>query len=173
MEGVTMDNHLVALKLFLDELGVGTDISTLADRKKVQKAVYLGQAAGADLGYRFSWYILGPYSPPLTRDYFELAEKRDEYRDTSDKYSLHAGLRDHLERLGALFEHGERLEDELPMEDWLELCASIDYQFRVVDRTLTQTRELIADHPKKRHLAAYFDEAVKALKESGLLVQPT
>lgn len=60
-----MDSNLIALKLFLDDLGVSADIETIDDRKRVQKAVYLGQAAGADLGYRFGWYLLGPYSPSL------------------------------------------------------------------------------------------------------------
>lgn len=164
-----MDTHLAALKLFLDDLGVRTDISTLADRKRVQKAVYLGQAAGADLGYGFSWYILGPYSPSLTRDYFELAEKGEEYDEAVAGYALHSGLRERLASVKTLIYGSDRLDTKLELEDWLELCASIDYQIRVVGRGLEQTKQFLADHRGKSHLADCFDEAVDALKQSGIL----
>ena len=57
-----MDAKLITLRLFLDALGQSVDIETVDDRKRVQKAVYLGQLSGVDLGYRFSWYVMGPYS---------------------------------------------------------------------------------------------------------------
>lgn len=164
-----MDTHLAALKLFLDDLDVRTDISTLADRKRVQKAVYLGQAAGANLGYGFSWYILGPYSPSLTRDYFELAEKREEYDTAVAGYALHSGLRNRLDSVRMLLDDGDRLNSKLALEDWLELCASIDYQVRAVGRGLEETKQFLAEHPGKFHLADYFDEAVQALEQSGIL----
>ena len=84
MEDPPMEQKLIALKMFLDALGVPETIDTIDDRKRVQKAVYLGQLSGIDLGYRFGWYLKGPYSPALTRDYFGLAEAiglgDDEYR---------------------------------------------------------------------------------------------
>ena len=69
-----MENKLIALKVLLDQLGVPDSIETIDDRKRVQKAVYLGQLSGVDLGYRFGWYVFGPYSPALTKDYYSLAE---------------------------------------------------------------------------------------------------
>ncbi len=38
------------------------------DRLIVQKALYLAQACGIDLGYRFKWHARGPYSKGLARD---------------------------------------------------------------------------------------------------------
>ena len=69
-----MENRLIALKVLLDTLGIPDTIETIDDRKRVQKAVYLGQLSDVNLGYRFGWYVLGPYSPALTKDYFSLAE---------------------------------------------------------------------------------------------------
>lgn len=69
-----MDARLITLKLFLDELGIPDEIETIDDRKRVQKAVYLAQLTGVDLSYRFGWYLMGPYSPTLTKDYYSLAE---------------------------------------------------------------------------------------------------
>src|SRR6266516_1455458 len=78
--------NLISLKLVLDHLGVPASSSTLPDRKRLQKVTYLAQAAGADLGYRFSWYLMGPYSSVLTRDYFTLgpdvAQQAGQYRLT-------------------------------------------------------------------------------------------
>lgn len=164
-----MDDHLMALELLLEELDIGTDISTLADRKRVQKAVYLSQVAGANLGYQFSWYVLGPYSPSLTRDYFELAEKSAEYREASAPYSLHPGLRHSLEPVRAMIAHASLLKPKMTSEDWLELCASIHFQVQIVGRGLEDARKLISQHPRKSHLVPNFDEAVDILKQSRLL----
>ena len=41
-------------------------------RLEVQKAIYLLQESGADLGYHFSWYLRGPYSPTLADDAYSL-----------------------------------------------------------------------------------------------------
>lgn len=37
-----------------------------------KKTIYLLQSFGLNLGYKFSWYIHGPYSPELTKDAFRL-----------------------------------------------------------------------------------------------------
>ncbi len=42
------------------------------DDRSCQKTVYFLQVFGFYLGYRFSWYLYGPYSPALTKDGFEL-----------------------------------------------------------------------------------------------------
>lgn len=46
------------------------DLSRFADRLILQKTVYFLQLFGFFLGYRFSWYLYGPYSPDLTKDAF-------------------------------------------------------------------------------------------------------
>ncbi len=43
-------------------------------RLVTQKTVYLMQAFGLYLGYLFTWYIRGPYSPSLTRDVYGLTD---------------------------------------------------------------------------------------------------
>ncbi|MBC7112712.1 MAG: hypothetical protein H5T34_01600 [Candidatus Methanomethyliales bacterium] len=42
-------------------------------RLKLQKLVFLARYFGLDMGYSFSLYIHGPYSPDLARDYYSLA----------------------------------------------------------------------------------------------------
>lgn len=40
------------------------------NRLKLQKIVFLMRSAGIDIGYSYSLYLRGPYSPGLTRDAF-------------------------------------------------------------------------------------------------------
>ena len=47
---------------------------TLNNRIIFQKTVYLMQAFGLYIGYRFSWYLYGPYSTGLARDGFGLID---------------------------------------------------------------------------------------------------
>src|SRR5690348_9276510 len=68
-----MDGRLIVLQRFVEALGEPADISSIDSRKRFQKAVYLGQLSGIDLGYRYSWYVQGPYSTSLTKDYYALA----------------------------------------------------------------------------------------------------
>ena len=71
--GGNVSNKLLALKLVLEALGVGTNIGNVTERKEKQKAIYLVKAlTGLDLGYSYGWYIRGPYSPSLANDYYEL-----------------------------------------------------------------------------------------------------
>jgi len=50
-------------------------VSTFDDRLILQKAVYLLQAAGIQLGYRFRWYLKGPYSPDMTAGAFGIVNE--------------------------------------------------------------------------------------------------
>ena len=50
------------------------EMGTLDERIRVQKITYLAQSYGIDLGYKFSWYIRGPYSKSVTTAGFEIYE---------------------------------------------------------------------------------------------------
>jgi len=58
-------------------LGIHPKMDTFADRKKVQKLVYLLDKV-FDLGFDFSysWYLHGPYSPEVTSLVFDVIEGR-------------------------------------------------------------------------------------------------
>ena len=43
----------------------------------IQKTIYLLQAFGLNIGYRYSWYLRGPYSPELAHTAYAVAEKFD------------------------------------------------------------------------------------------------
>lgn len=159
-----MKKAQINLKLFLDALGISSEISTLEDRKRVQKAVYIGQEAGADLGYSYGWYLLGPYSPELTQNYFTLNDDLINGDEDYKSYKLVDPLLNKLYDIKSLMEVPQ--EVNLPQEDWLELVASIIYLMKEgndVERTKTKLSR------KKPRLVRHFDVAFKLLKEQGLI----
>jgi len=44
----------------------------------LQKTIYLLEQFGLNIGYSFSWYLRGPYSPSLARDAYELTKSYPE-----------------------------------------------------------------------------------------------
>jgi len=90
----------------------------LNERKKFQKTVYLIQAYRIDLGYDFSWYLHGPYSPDLADVGYELAEIYDEVEET--KFS-DPGIE---EQFRHFLDFIEPLKDDVQM---LEISASLHF----------------------------------------------
>ena len=157
-----MQPKLAVLNSVLAALGVEPKIDTVADRKRLQKAVYLGQViAGVNLGYRFGWYLKGPYSRSLAKDYYDLAEALA-VGDHPNGYGLRS--EDQVRALKAasgLFRvpQGVNLSDA----DWLELVGSIDYLRRVSHKDEPNVDRVI--HEQKRDLAQYLDQGKNALQE--------
>lgn len=61
----------LALGAVLKRIG-NFDMSTFEGRLVLQKTVYLLQCFGLYFGYKFSWFVHGPYSPELTKEAFQL-----------------------------------------------------------------------------------------------------
>lgn len=59
----------------LNELGIKPLMTSFSTRLRVQKILYLLQELGLQTGWKFSWYIRGPYSPDLAHELFEHREK--------------------------------------------------------------------------------------------------
>lgn len=165
-----MENAQVALKLMLDELELDElelqpNISTRQERKTVQKAIYLGQLAGVDLGYRYNWYVMGPYSPALTRDYFALGESLSSGDDPSGDYELQEPVRARLAHVKPLIQ--PPTDVSLGGPEWLELLASVHYLLDARRMGWDQATEYL--EKEKPHVAPYAKEARDALEKHGFL----
>ncbi len=152
-----MDNHLVVLKLFIDGLGLEFNIESVNHRKALQKAVYLGQQK-VDLGYKYSWYLRGPYSPALTQDYFEL-EAYDNIQDVTNGKSLRSDIVEKLGSLKVLFTTNK--PSDMKSHDWLELLCSIHFLMTTSNKTKGDTKKTITE--QKNHLIKNFDTAYSNL----------
>ena len=178
-----MDARLIALKLSLDELGVDFDISTIEKRKIIQKVIYLGQFAGADLGYRFTWYQMGPYSGDLARDYSSLANALsvgdEDYKSRELQETKKSALdlispllkvpensqldQSWLELIASLHSlKSENSQSELEQSLWLELIASLHYLKKVVGLSENKVKAEIKQ--QKKHLFPFVDLAITQLK---------
>jgi uncharacterized protein YwgA len=70
---------------FLSEAGFRFDLEDFDSRLKLQKYVFLARKFGLDLGYKFSMYIRGPYSPDLAQDYYNLPKRGADIPDSFDR----------------------------------------------------------------------------------------
>ena len=159
-----MKARQIALKLFLDHLDVPAGIRTFDDRKRVQKAIYLAQRAGVPIGYRFGWYLKGPYCASLTQDYYDLAGAMALGEKDHEDKELKAPVRERLDKVRPLMNKPEWFNRS--PEDWLELVASLDYLLKVRKFSIRQAKAVFRE--EKPLLSKYVPEARKALKKAGL-----
>lgn len=154
-----MENRLLLLKLVLDGIGESTDIGSLHDRLRIQKAVYLTQVSGVNLGYSYSWYVRGPYSTSLTQDYFELSSEAgaDTTLDEASKMKLAS--------IKAKFEKPSNVSLGVPQ--WYELLASLHYLIKELGNSIEVARNTIKS--SKPHLVDFFDRGLKHLQDKDLL----
>lgn len=167
-----MNTDLIILNMYLTKLGVPPRIKTIDDRKRVQKAIYLAQAAGADLSYDYNWYKHGPYSPELANDYYKLSEAillnkipANADASNSEGVTLKDSYVEKLQSLDPLI----RRPDNFPrkQEDWLELVSSLHFLQRKKRMNLEAARKMI--EKEKPQLLEYVDQAQERLQTMKLL----
>ena len=121
-----MNPTRIELKLILDKAGIDNlDLNTFSQRLNVQKRIYLVQLLGNDLGYRFSWYLRGPYCSDLTAEAFTLRDEIAAGDRDFEGYSLSAEATNQIEKAKRLWALPEGVA--LSSDQWLELLASIHY----------------------------------------------
>ncbi len=121
-----MNPARITLKLVLDQAGIDElTLDSFSQRFNIQKKIYLAQLMGLDIGYRFGWYLRGPYCTDLTSDAFTL---RDELRAGETDHQgrqLNAGEKQRLEKAKKLWEVPAGLS--VAPDQWLELLASVHF----------------------------------------------
>lgn len=155
---VTIDPKAAWVSVILRELGVPISVSSKGARIAMQKAIYLAQIRGADLGYRFSWYLNGPYSSSLADTYYLIDEDPAPY----EGFSANQEFKDQLATVKQLIASKPA---QANLSDWLEAVGSLDFMVRVMARPLADAIDRCkADKP---HLAALFEPAKGALIAHG------
>lgn len=119
-----MDDSTIAVNVLsrvFNQLGFpGINMVDFQDRLRYQKIVYLMQNFGLSLGYGYSWYVRGPYSPDLTKDLFTISNDPSIFSHGRDlKFKEEAAV---VSKIGAFKKIlGEDLKDPL----FLEVLASM------------------------------------------------
>jgi uncharacterized protein YwgA len=161
-----MDRQQIALRLTLDALGVPVRLDSFADRLTIQKAVYLSQAVGVQLGYNYNWYRRGPYSPGLTRDAFGLVAEIEQGLDESKGSSLDSASLGRLQKL-------RQLINAIPAHERssrLELLASVRFLLRTPSGRGKDANQLqsIMLRFGKNYSAQEIQDAIEELNRHGL-----
>lgn len=153
---IALDPKAVWVSVILRELGIPINVDSKSNRVAMQKAVYLAQVQGADLGYRFSWYEDGPYSRSLAETCYLINE------DPSDYEGFYADddFKSQLAPVKKLIGSKPACAD---LSQWLEAVGSLDFMVRVMARPMEESVERCKlDKPE---LAALFEAARQSLTD--------
>jgi len=129
-------------------------------RLRIQKIMYflISKKLDSDLNYSYSIYLRGPYSPDLSKDYFDIFD--DELRNTEDVIGESSPLRPCIEQLNK--------KDTL----WLEIASTLrsfmnaGYNEKKAIKRVLEFKEEILNENKKDY--TYVEKVLKEMKDSGL-----
>ncbi len=160
-----MNLQQTKLGLVLESVNLPINLNTFNDRLILQKAVYLLQEAGVDMGYRFRWYLRGPYSSGLTEDAFSIDALPDKGQQELAKWELDESSLERINRVRGLFSRKQQNQ----FTRYVELIASTLF--------LIKTRQVLPDNPEgiskvlkennKPYEADEVSEALEELKKFG------
>ena len=151
---MSIDVNVASVTVILKELGIPLRVSSKRDRIAMQKGVYLAQRAGVDLGYRFTWYINGPYSAKLADAYYQADEEKEVY----EGFEADREFSNKLKKAKRLI---EEKPDTADLPEWLEAVGSLDYMIKVGARSVASAIQFCKQ--EKPHLACMFEPAKQAL----------
>lgn len=124
----------------------------------------MGQRAGADLNYRFSWYLKGPYCSDLTKDYYKIDTAGAEFEAPYPEYVLRKEYAQNLDAIKDLFSVPHDVD--LSRAEWVELLASLDYAQNV--QKLPEDKAVAFVSREKPHLVSFIPRGLSALQTSPL-----
>jgi uncharacterized protein YwgA len=144
---------------YLRELRFKPDVDKFQDRLVIQKTVCLLEMMGLDIGYHFSLYVRGPYSPSLTND---LYSNRNEVNNLKTNYSPDD---EEKKKLSTFSEISNNLEPTL-----LEIMST--YAFLIREPENDEKQALV----KLKKLKSFYSEgriAMGVSKAKQLLFKPS
>jgi hypothetical protein len=158
-----MDTKQLVLKRTLETIKEKISVDDLNDRLRLQKAIYLIQAAGADLGYRYSWYLKGPYSTALTQDYFAVAEQLKSPH--IDERKLGQAFADKVIAAAKVLKKPPTIT--LETHFWYELIASIHFVMK--EEKVKESDVFAIIQKRKAHLADFVVTGIQHLRKHKLI----
>lgn len=151
-------------KLFasLRVLGINPKMDTFADRKRVQKLVYLlDKVFGMRFNFFYNWYLHGPYSPEVTKLVFDVIERRQVIRSDPGVLSREDARRIH--RMESF------LGDDIDSNDRLELLVSLHFLMQYLRPPKVTMKDIVTFLKSKK---PYFtdDEILDCIDQLKMLV---
>jgi len=174
-----MNTARVELKLVLSQAGIGDiKLDSFSQRFNVQKRIYLTQVMGYDLGYRFSWYLRGPYCRGLTEEAFILKDELNSDDNEYESYELSSVGIANIDRAKRLWEIPE--DTQIDNDSWLELLSSLHYLKHIAywpkdtDKVFNSVfNKLIESKPQFENSKEVAEKAWERLDKHGLIEKTT
>ena len=130
-------NQMSRLFASLSVLSIDPKMDTFSERKRVQKLVYLlDKVFGLDFGFRYNWYLHGPYSPTVTETIFDVVERGQIVETSPDVLSV-ADYRN-IERMKSF------LGKDIDSNDRLELLVSLHFLMQRAKAKGVSQKDVIA-----------------------------
>lgn len=164
-----MDRQQILLAKSLEAACVPLGVKTFIDRLILQKSVYLLQSVGIHMGYRFRWYLRGPYSPEMTAGAFGIVNEGEYARKELQGWNLDEESANLARKLQPLLHRDAEAKEEQSRR--LELLASILFLFKTEQALPSDpdgTSKILAKSDKV-FSPSEVRTAVKELKVYGLL----
>jgi uncharacterized protein YwgA len=163
-----MDRQQILLAKALEAAELPLSVATFEDRLILQKTVYLLQSAGVHLGYRFRWYLRGPYSPDMTAGAFGIVREGNSAQEELRGWKLDDASKGKIDRLKSLFSASV---DRRAQARRLELLASVLFLMKTNQAKPNEPEETskILRRYSKHYHAQDVRDAVEELKGYGLL----
>ncbi len=164
-----MTRSQILLAKSLEAAGVRLSVETFDERLILQKAVYLLQSAGIHMGYRFRWYLKGPYSPDMTADAFALTGAGETGTSELGRWKLDEASAVVAQRLEELLCRAG--EDTPTQAKRLELSASLLFLLNTKQATPTDANgaAAILQRNGKQFSASEVRTAITELRSYGFL----
>jgi uncharacterized protein YwgA len=164
-----MDRQQILLAKALEVANVPLEVTTFDDRLILQKVVYLLQSAGIHIGYRFRWYLRGPYSPEMTAGAFGILREGEAAQRELAGWELDPKSKTRIAELKSLLTNGAESKQGLARK--LELFASVLFLINTGQVAATDVEKIttILKKNEKHYDAKDVRIAVKELREHGLL----
>jgi len=164
-----MDRQQILLAKTLESANIPLCVDTFDDRLILQKATYLLQSAGIHMGFRFRWYLRGPYSPDMTASAFGIVNEGDFAQNELKNWNLDQESASRAAKLKPLL--NRESESASAKARRLELLASALFLFKTEQAKPEDpngTSQILQSNDK-HYAPEEVNSAVKELKEYGLL----
>ena len=150
-----MNNSQIATAVAIRDLNCYS-LETIDDRILLQKKIYLAQDIGLPLGYGYSWYIHGPYSPDLTAAAYRIIP---EEITAIENHSFREPYASMISRVNELENELAHQSFKISVVKWYELIASIAYWhkfgFNTEEKAIQKIRETKPQFTKEQIKAGY------------------
>lgn len=163
-----MDRQQILLAKSLEAADLPLALTSFDDRLILQKAVYLLQSAGIQIGFRFHWYLRGPYSPDLTSAAFGILQEGHVGKTELQRWNLDEASADKARKISELF---QPKDTKAAIARRLELLASLLFLSKTKQLNLTEAEKAVAilEQNDKFYSIKDVEQAVEDLRRYALV----